>query len=175
MNIKKIQSLLSVILFLSVSVAMAQDFTPPTDLKNEKPEEYKQYEKDILKCIDYLENTPINTERENRLKARDFLVNWVTGSPDITVALSPDITVFMDRNPDLITAFYGGYTRYAIQHPEDKGVVKANVAGLKSVIKIYKMGNGIKDDDKVNKLVKTDSRGELEKWVKEQLAKDAKK
>lgn len=167
--------LLSATLLLCVSVALAQDSPVPPDYKLVKNEDYKKYEKDILKTIDYLENTPINTQRDNRLKAKDFLLEWTTGSPDVTIVMSSNILVFTDRNPELLVAFMGGYTRYAIQHPEDKEAVKGNVAGLKSVIKVYKMGNGVKDDDKVNKLVKTDAKGELEKWVKEQLAKDAKK
>jgi hypothetical protein len=173
MKMKKI--LLSAILLLSVSVVIAQNSPVPAGYKLEKNDDYKKYEKDILKTIDYLENTPINTQKENRLKAKDFLMEWITGSPDVTIVLSSNIVIFADRNAELLVAFMGGYARYSIQHPEDKESLKGNVAGLKSVIKVYKMGNGIKDDDKVNKLVKTDAKGELEKWTKEQLAKDAKK
>jgi hypothetical protein len=173
MKMKKI--LLTAITLLCVSVAMAQTSPVPVGYKLTQAEDYKKYEKDILKTIDYLENTPINTQKENRLKAKDFLLEWITGSPDVTLVMSSNILVFTDRNPELLVAFMGGYTRYAIQHPEDKETVKGNMAGLKSVIKVYKMGNGMKDDDKVNKLVKTDAKGDLEKWVKEQLAKDAKK
>lgn len=167
--------LLSAMFLISISIVNAQNSPVPTGYKLEKNDDYKKYQNDILKTIDYLENTPINTQKENRLKAKDFLMEWITGSPDVTIVLSSNIVIFADRNAELLVAFMGGYARYAIQHPEDKETLKGNVAGLKSVIKVYKMGNGIKDDDKVNKLVKTDAKGELEKWAKEQLAKDAKK
>ena len=170
---KKIKIMLSIALLLCVSYAIAQDSPVPPDYKLTKNEDYKTYEKDILNTIDYLENTPVNTNRKQRMEAAKFLLEWTTGSPDVTIALSQSILVFTDRNPDLQTVFIAGWTRYAIQHPEDKSDVKGNVAGLKSVIKVYKMGNGMKDDDKVNKLVKVNDKGELEKWVKEQLSKDA--
>jgi hypothetical protein len=48
--------------------------------------------------------------------------------------------------------------------------LQGNLAGLRSAIKVFKTG-ALKKDKFMQKLVDIEAKGELEKWVTEQLAK----
>ncbi len=65
----------------------------------------------------------------------------------------------------------GGWTKYAIENPNDKDLFNGHMAGLKSVIKVYKMGKGVKKDKNVENLCKLYEDKKLEEWVKEQVKK----
>ena len=65
----------------------------------------------------------------------------------------------------------GGWTKYAIESGNYKDSIKGNLAGIRSVIKVYKANSSIKKDEAVDKLVAIDSKGELEKWEAEQMRK----
>ncbi|MBX9850906.1 MAG: hypothetical protein K2X86_04025 [Cytophagaceae bacterium] len=67
--------------------------------------------------------------------------------------------------------FLGGWTKYAIENPNSKDDVQGSLAGLKSVIKYYKAGNGTKKDKKLDKWVEKEKNGELEQTVKDILKK----
>jgi hypothetical protein len=56
-------------------------------------------------------------------------------------------------------------TRYVLQNGYSRDKVQANVAGIKSAIKVYKLGNGLKKDKEMDKLIKLDDGGGLEAWV----------
>jgi len=63
----------------------------------------------------------------------------------------------------------GGWTRYVLQNGYSKDRVLGTVAGLRSAIKAYKMGNGFKKDKEMERLIKLDEGNGLEGWVREQL------
>ncbi len=170
---KDMKQFLMLTAFFALSqIVMAQDFEVPKKYKLKKNEDFAKYEKDVIDCVNWLENTPINEEPEKRKDAYAFLMAWMTGSPSVTIELNESILGSIDNNKELVLIFMGGWTKYAIENPIDqKDQIKCTLAGLKSVIKVYKMGNGIKKDKNVEKIVKLDDNGELEEWVKNQLKK----
>ena len=173
---KTIKNLLTLTLLLTFSLLHAQDFDVPKNVKYDNKEDYKLREKEILNCINWIENSPMNKNEDKRKEAYLFLIEWITGSPDVTIGINSNVLPFLDnkKNPDLLVIFMGGWTKFAIENPSNKSEIDGNVAGLRSVIKVYKMGNGIKKDKDIEKLIKLDEKGDLAKWVKEQLTKKAK-
>lgn len=47
-----------------------------------------------------------------------------------------------------------------------------NLLGIKSAIKVYKMGNGLKKDKEMEKLLKLDEDSGLESWIAEKLGQN---
>ena len=168
---KKLRQILFPCVLLSLTpFAMAQNFEVPKNYELKKAEDYAKYEKEIIDCVNWLENTPIDEERAKREEANVFLMVWMTGSPNVSIEINASILGSIDKNKELLLIFMGGWTKYAIENPIDqKDLIKCNMAGLKSVIKVYKMGNGVKKDKNIEKLAKLDESGGLEKWVKDQL------
>ena len=64
----------------------------------------------------------------------------------------------------------GGWTKYCLENNYSTDKVKSNLAGVKSAIKVYKKGTSMKKDKAMEKIIELDDKGELEKWVTEQLA-----
>ena len=62
-----------------------------------------------------------------------------------------------------------GWTRYVLQNGYSKDVIQGNVAGIRSAIKVYRLGNGLKKDKEMEKLIKLDESAGLESWVVTQL------
>ena len=67
--------------------------------------------------------------------------------------------------------FMAGWTKYVLENNYSKDETKGNLEGIRCVIRIYKKGAGMKKDKAMEKIVELEDKGELEKWVAEQLAK----
>ncbi len=161
-----------IIILVMVLRGAAQEFAVPQNYKLEKPEDYAKYEADVLKCIDYLESIPLDDESARTIAANAFLLKWMQGSPNVTIELNAYIVELCDKNKEFIMLFMGGWTRYALQNPDSVNSLNGNMAGLESIINVYKQGQGVSRDKKVEKIIKLQEEGELEDWVKDQIKKN---
>ncbi len=159
---------LAVLLFGITQLAAAQSFQVPQNYLLVNKTDYAKYEKDVIACVDWLETTPVNQQTEKRKEANRFLLRWVSGSPNVDIALSQKIPGF-SKNPDLMMIFLGAWTKFDIEHPDQpKDEVAGNIASIKSVIKVYRanLGKGIRKDRDVQKMIKLEKKGKLEEWVR---------
>ncbi len=62
----KITAITVVALLLSLNL-FSQDFAIPKDVKLDKDEDYANYEEDIVDCINWLENTPLNEQDKKKI------------------------------------------------------------------------------------------------------------
>jgi hypothetical protein len=153
---------LTLICFASIS--FAQHYEPPANVKYNKPEDYKKYEKDVLRCIEFLETSPL-TDSLDRTRANGFLMNWLTGCPYITVSIEAYLLQLVTINKDFLGIFMAGWTKYAIQNPKERDEIKGHLAGLHAIIKYYKENKSAKKDKLVDRIVKADDEGKLREWV----------
>jgi hypothetical protein len=168
---KTLNTIFAFALILSIQISFAQTFQVPQNVTLKTNEDYAKYEKDIISFVNWLEETPVNEQQDKRKAGSAFFITWITGAPNVTIELNADIANFAE-NPDLLVAFMGGWTRFVLENPkEGTDVLKGNMAGLKTAIKIYKKGNGIKKSKNIDKLIKMDDAGELEKWVASNIKK----
>lgn len=134
-------------------------------------DEFIASEKKVISSINWLEDTPLDQEAEKRKAQYALFIAWLTNSPTVTVEVDSKILTFTKKNSDLLIIFMGGWTKYCLENNYSTDNVKCNVAGLKSAIKVYKKDIGIKKDKAMDKIIELDDKGELEKWVTEQLSK----
>lgn len=168
---KTLKRALTVLLLI---VACSNAFSQDTELLESVPKGKKQYiksEKNVLATINWLENTPLNQDAEKHKQQFALLTGWVMNSPTVDITLDEKIVTFTNINKELLTIFLGGYTKYALENNHSKDEVKGSIAGVRSAIKVYKKGVGLKKDQEMEKLVQLENKGELEKWVTDQLAK----
>jgi hypothetical protein len=166
---------LTLILSVFTQIAISQDLPVPSTYVLRTEADYKEYEKEVIATIDWLEITSVKQMKEERMVANAFFTEWIMGAPDITIELNADILKFSPKNADLLVSFMGGWTKFALQNPDQKDdAIKCNLAGLEGVIRVYKFnkGNGMKKDKEVEKLIELQEKGELEKWVEKQLGKE---
>ena len=132
-------------------------------------EEWTASEPAVIRTVNFLESTPIDKQSAAwRAQAKIFMA-WLTSSPQVTINVEANTTRIAQRNPEMLIIFMGGWTRYVLQNGYSRDRVQGIVAGLRSAIKAYKMGNGFRKDREMEKLIKLEEGNGLEDWVKEQL------
>ena len=83
-----------------------------------------------------------------RNQVSTFLLQWLTGSPTVSVELSTKIVTYMDCG-ECMSLFMGRWAKYSIQS-EDNNSFKASLAGTEMAIEFYK--NNKKDLGKIRTL-----------------------
>jgi hypothetical protein len=134
-------------------------------------DEFVKSEPAVIALVDWLETTPLGQETDKRKGMNALLLTWLTNAPTVTVEVNTKVTPMSKKNPDLLTVFLGGWTKYSLQNSYSKDPVKCNLAGIRSVLKVYKLGMGVKKDKDIEKLVELDVRNELEAWIATNLKK----
>jgi hypothetical protein len=165
---KLLFSAIVVMLAFGKTTLLAQDYEPPKDVKLEKQEDYAKYESEIIRCIEYLEKSPLN-DLDKRKEANKFFILWLTGAPNVTVDILPYLMDLTKKNEDFLMTFMGGWTKYALESKDYKNKVNGHLAGLRAIIRVYKENKGVKTDDAIDELVSTEKDGKLEKWLQEKL------
>jgi hypothetical protein len=161
-------SLLLIFLFVTTLI-IAQDYDPPKDVNFEKAEDYVKYQPEILKCIEFLENSDLSRS-EKRLAANDFFMKWLIGSPNVMVELPAKyILDYTKINKAFLIIFMDGWTKYQLENPANKDKVKGNLAGLRAIIRVYTLNKSAQHDDAVETLIALDKNGKLEEWIIEKL------
>jgi len=168
------QKSLGILFLLTVLFAgtgMAQTFVVPQNYKLKTPEDYDKYQPDVIACVDWLEATPSDQATEKRQEAIAFFITWLTGSPTVSVSVYGFVTDLADKNSDLMIIFLGGGTRFVLENPDaSTDNFKISLAGLNSVLDVYEKGKGIKKDKYLTNLVELRKKGELETWLKKEMA-----
>jgi hypothetical protein len=165
------KKLLLPILLLGISLyGNAQEFQVPKDYAFETADDYKPYENDVVKCADWLVETPMFQNPSKRKEASAFLLKWVLGSPYVHIEINPEIVTFAGTSPDLLMVFLGGWAKYSIESRAYDDKVAGNVAGLESVIEFYDTNKGLLPKDKsVEKYMKMHKKGTLKEFVEKKV------
>jgi hypothetical protein len=157
----------------------AQSFEVPKDYKLVAKEDYAPYEQDIVKCVDWLINTPIDQEQEKRKEANTFLIAWVSGSPTVHIVIDTDkIVNFLDgKNHDLLVVFIGGWVKKTIEtnnyqntvalaKSDTDGMISGNLAGIEAVIEFYNKNKKVLGNNKnIENYIKLQKQGKLKGFI----------
>ena len=146
----------------------AQDAKPLMELPKKK--EFKASEPNFLASVDWIENTPFDEQPEMHRHQYAMIVGWMSDSPTVTISLNGYILDYTKKNKELLSFFMGGWGRYVLQNNYSEDELQGNLAGLRSMIRIYKTGK-LNKDDAMQRLVDLDEKGELEEWVKKEIKK----
>ena len=163
--------IVSISLILSNHISFSQEFEVPKNYRLKTKEDYPRYNKDIVKCVNWLENTPITQQSEKREEALKFLEKWILGSP-VNFPYDTDMIPKSFNNSELMEDFMGGWVKYLIEHNNIVDTVKGTVSGFHTAFKIYKANKVLfKTDKLLIYLLKLDEKSELEKWLTDGILK----
>lgn len=170
MKMIKIFSFTFFISFLTTT-AVAQEFQIPQNVTLQNESDFKNYESDVVNAITWLENTPVNKQSAKRKEVNSFLLQWMTGTPTISIDLGKFQTELTADNPDLLVMYLAGWSKFAIENPAEKdNKLMCNLAGVKSVLNLYSknVGKGISKNKKIEKLLKMDE-SKLQAYVQKEI------
>ncbi|MDH5597732.1 MAG: hypothetical protein OEY34_01330 [Cyclobacteriaceae bacterium] len=156
---------LTLVLTLLSFSAFAQDFEVPKNYKLQNVKDYDIYEKEVIKCVNWLSNTPINEQKDKRKEANAFLIQWIFGSSKIHIEIKQEIVTFSD-SPDLLMIFMGGWTKYSLETKNFDDKIKGTMAGIELVIDLYTKNKGLISKNKgAEKYIKMKEKGTLLEYV----------
>ena len=151
--------------FFVAIAANAQAYKAPVNYKMSTPADYRRFEPDVIKTVDWLQATPWTEAPLTRRQATDFLFKWIQDTPTITMEVMPALIELTDKNNKLMAAFMGAYVKYAIEHPTYKKE-DANVAAARALLAKYRAETTHKKDSDIEQLIKLEKDDQLEYWVR---------
>ena len=161
---KNINTTLFVLLF-SCTTAFAQTYELPENYVLKAKDDYAKYEPDVIKTADWLQKTPLAEDANKRRAANKFIMDWVSGSPNVTVSVGKKLLDMTDKNPDFMYLYFGLFAKYSLEHKEGLDKNKADLEVLTALITKYKTDPAIVKDSDLEKLVKLQQQGKLETWI----------
>ena len=151
------------------SVSTAQHFEVPSDYSFDTKEGYHKYDNDIIKCINWLEKTPVKESNGKIKRAGEFLTEWLTGCPYVHFTEYVRIDASLSNSPQLKLYYMGGWARYAIENPGKTDKVKCCVAGIRCALKVYRNNKSLERDQNMDEIAGVENEGKLDEWVKDHM------
>ncbi len=140
------------------------------DLSMETPEDYERLAPFVAKAFDWLYQTPVGQETEKRQSINAFLLQWVTGTPMVTIMISEEIVPYAEQIESLVI-FMGAYSKHAI-HAEKQNNWEATYYATQHVIDFYERNKKELGRNKdIEKLAKLEQENKLKKYIKDNLPK----
>lgn len=160
------KTILVAMIFCVIStVAFSQDFEVPTNFQPKNDSDYAKYESDVLKCIQWLTQTPANEQTDKQKEANAFLLKWMTGTSTVHIEVKQEIVTFID-SPELLMIFMGGWTKYTLETKDADNKVNCSLAGVEAVIEYYTKNKGVLSKNKaVEKYIKMKEKGTLKEYI----------
>ncbi|MBD1364063.1 hypothetical protein IDJ77_09610 [Mucilaginibacter sp. ZT4R22] len=143
----------------------AQNFDVPKNYVLKTRDDYAKYEPDIIKTADWLQQTPWKAQPQKTEEANQFLLKWAKGTPAVTIRLVEAVMNLSDRNPQLGFVFMAAFSKYVLEHKEDRDPNNANIVAVRAVVKKYSAEPAHKPDEDIDHLIVLDTKGELNDWV----------
>ena len=157
------------IIFATCSVAKAQRFQVPQDYSFDTKDGYHKYDDDIIRCVNWLEKTPVKENNDKIKKAGNFLAEWLTGCPYLHFSQNIKIEAAFANSPELRIYYMGGWARYALQNPGKINKLQCCIEGIRCVVKVYRENQSLPRDTNINEMADLDQQGKLKEWVEDRI------
>lgn len=146
--------------------SFAQEFEIPAGYSFKQKGDYEKYQSEVLKAIQWLQDTPLKANPEKIKDVNAFVLQWLTGTSAVSIEIKQEIVTFMKPNADLLMIFMGGWSRHALETGE-KDKVAGTLKGLEAVMDFYtKNRSDLKRDKNVEKYIDMKNSGKLEEYVR---------
>jgi hypothetical protein len=161
---KKLFALLPLFYF---QTSFSQDLPDYDNIKLIEKADYKVAEPAVIKAATYMLSTPYEKNDVNRLKSLQFIMKWMTGTPDYSFALDASVSKLTKGNDDLLGFYLATMTKYCLENPanaKDEKLVKLNAVKM-LITYCDNPANNIKMTKQLKKLSEAMQKGELEQQL----------
>lgn len=127
--------------------------------------DYKAADSIARKASTYLLSTPFKKDNIDRLRSIQFMIRWMSGTPDYNFNLDQSISSIIKGNDELLALYMAAMTKYVLENPalaKDEKLVKINSVKL-LLAYCENPVNNIKMTKALQKLSQANQKGELEK------------
>ena len=150
---------------LSALISIGQpQFELPQNIELKTKEDYVKFETTVIDAAKWLEQTDLDKEGDKRKQINAFVIQWITGTPTLTVNINEQLAKLYGKNVQLLAIYLASYARNVIELKEASSKLTATKAGLVSMMNVYKKGIEISKNKELDKIIKmTDS--ELDSYI----------
>lgn len=151
------------------AVSYAQTLPDLEAIKLDKKEDFNSVtDNAALQAANFLFSTPMDKNDVNRLKALQYTIRWMSGTPDYTFTLDEQAIKFAKKNEDLLGLYMAAMTKYVLENKteaKDQNKVKFNA--VKLIVAYAKdENNKVKINAELKKVIEADDRGRLSEYLK---------
>ena len=93
-----------------------QNFSELAKSEFESVESYKPAESQVIVCANYLFNNPANKAEINRLNSIQYIMKWMTGTPDYTFDIGEKAMTLTKGKPDLLGLYMAAMSKVVIEN-----------------------------------------------------------
>lgn len=162
------RNLLCLLALLVTLQLSAQEWTVPKNLTLETEADYRSHEKSVIDAVEYLYSLPPNQEATKRQATNAYLIQWLTGTPTVSLALYAELSDYGDC-ADCLVLYMGSYAQTAILKP-DTPDASNHYTALKRVLNYYEANREVIGKQKpLEKLLKLQAKGKLKAYVEKAL------
>ncbi len=157
--------ILSLIMLVSLQyTGLSQETLDISSLSLETDADYRNAEDAVLKSIQWLDSTPLGEEENTRSILNGFVVQWASGTPDVTLTLAEGMTSV--DCAECLLAFMRGWVQYSLTHDYSEDIVESAVAGTQNAISFYEKNKTELGKDKhMEKMKQLQENNELTKYM----------
>jgi hypothetical protein len=161
---------MKLIILLILAVAFGNGFSQTfddawTEIKFEKPQDYKAHEGEILQCANYILAVPMNDF--NRQDALNPLARWMAGTPDHNFIINERVTKLNDGNEFVMSIYMSSIVKFVL---ENKEKAKNNEVELQSfgtmLDYMANRDNKFRITRDIQKAIDAKRKGKLEQYLK---------
>lgn len=141
----------------------------PESYKWETPEDYMKDRELVKKTLKWLCVTPYSEDIRMRALANAFVLEWLAGTPELTLNVKSEILGFPDEHPQLLLTFIHSMALYVLNHPKEQDEIKKYEAGIQTVVDLSMKSKELSKLAKVKEFEKMIRRSKLKKYLQESL------
>jgi hypothetical protein len=151
------------------SVTFAQTIPDFDAIKLNKKEDFNATADDAaLQASNFLLSTPLEKDNLDRLKSLQYIIKWMSGTPDYMFELDEQATKFAKKNEELLGLYMAAMTKYVLENKADsKDQSKIKLNAVKSIVAYAKdEKNKVKINGELKKAIEADANGQLSAYLK---------
>ena len=126
--------LTSVVVFMLAGIcARGQEVLIPYDYTKTSPQELHIYEQNVLDCVEWLVNTPVDEQPADRQAVRKFVLEWIEATPSVAVYLDPQLMDFTKDSQymeEILTVYAGGYLSGLLRDKDTRGNLESSASDV---------------------------------------------
>jgi len=166
----KMKRLIFGLLFgLASNFSFAQTLPDLDAIKLDKKEDFNSEADDAaLQAANFLLSTPVEKSNINRLKSIQYIIKWMSGTPNYSFTLDDQATKFAKKNDDLLGLYMAAMVKYVLENKadaKDQNKIKFNTVKL-IIAYATDEKNKVKINSELKRAIEADRNGQLSEYLK---------
>ena len=152
-----------------LNLSFAQSLPDLAAINLDKKEDFNSAaDNAALQAANFLLSTPQEKNSIDRLRALQYVIKWMSGTPDYQFRLDEQATKFARKNDDLLGLYMAAMTKYVLENKsESKDQNEIKLHAVKLIIAYARdENNKVKMNSELKKAIEADDKGRLSEYLK---------